>query len=684
MNSYIVKLLQVLLSNHGQIEISSIMKELGITKRMFLYYRKQLNEYLLHSQLPQVLIKNDIIFLEDIDNKNLMNLLISEVPLEAYILNAEERQDCILIEIGISECPVKLESLIESFHVSRNTIINDLANIKKYLATVSVRLLNNSKSGYYLDGDELLIRYLIMNAYHKRDNMYIDEYKKKTLLTHLPYYGVNDSQAIEKVQEILIESEHLANENFIFLALPDLSQTMLLMYMRSAKARVYLQIEHGLEKNRRMLNFIIEKISDLHMMMDEEQTTYLYLILQAAKISSMDEWEYEEEVITLAQSIIQEFEAVSQVDIAYQKQLVDMFLLHVKSMYYRTRYKIKITDFQEIGTEEHQGFYYITQNVMNNISQRFNLFVDQDEIRFLSYYFSCLEHKQRITDESKIENIVVVCVSGLGSSVYLKHQLTKLFENVIPVIISDIRNMNNRVSEYTKLIVTTMDLDDKFCKGKSIIKVNTLLTQANKRELLEWFLNDNIQNKETMIVHDVIDIIKSYTIIQNQEKLFQQLNQYFYAETHSRKELQLQDVIAPQYICIYDKVNSWKDMIYLAGAPLLQANLIKKTYLDDIVNVIEQYGLYCECLNGILVAHAKPDHNVVQPILSLAVFHQPLVIDKWQKTITGVFILGVIDKESHAHAFSQLITTLSQAELYRHLHEFTSVQELYSKLIEVD
>lgn len=681
MNSYIVKIMQLLLSNNKQIELSFMIKELGITKRMFLYYQKQLNEYLADAQLPLVQLENDQLSITITETKDIMEDLLNAVPLKNYILNAEERQDCILIEIGVSTHPIKLEYLIDTFQVSRNTIIHDLASIKKDVAEYHILLTSKQKSGYFLDGDEWMIRYLLLKAYHQRNHAYIDAYKKKILFTQLKYYGVNEENLIQKVQSILVESEHLVNENFLFLVLPDLSQTILLMYMRSIKVDVSLEIDELLEKNKQMLDFIIMKFKDLNIEWKKNEISYLYVILQAAKISSMDELAYEEKVISLAQAIILEFEAVSQWNLSYQKNLFDMFLLHIKSMYYRTKYKIKITNFQEIGMNELQGFYYITSNVMKNIGEKFQLFVDDDEIRFLSYYFSCLENPQALEKTQVDEHIVVVCVSGLGSSVYLKYQLTKLFENMIPIVISDIRNMEHIVNEHTKLIVTTIDINDKYVKGKNIKKVNTILTQANKRELLEWFLNDNIQNKENMIVHDVIDIIKSYTIIQNQEKLFQQLNQYFYAETNIHKELQLQDLIIPKYIRIYDKAETWKQMIAMAGEPLLEEQIIKQSYLDDIVSVIDTYGLYCECVNGVLVAHAKPNQNVVRPVLSLAVFHQPFWIEKWQKEISAVFVLGVTDKEAHVNAFAQLITTLSQDELYKRLSQFTSVEELYINLI---
>lgn len=682
MNTYIIQILEILLSNNGKADIPSVIAQLKITKRMFLYYRKQLNEYLLQSKLPQTRMEDDIVCMEVSDSIHVIHTLMAHIQIENYILNANERQECILIIIGIRKDPVVLEHLIDEFKISRNTMIHDLGMVKKYLASYGIKLLNRLKQGYYFEGDELLIRYVIMKAYHHRDNVYINAFKKQILLAQLQSYTTTNPFIIDRVQDILVASEQLGNETFIFLALQDLSQTILLMYMRGYHRSIPLDLDIILEKNKIMLEYIVKELRNIGIILNHSQAGYLCLILQAAKVSRMDKQEYEEAVVELAQAIISEFEAISQLNLFYQKEISDMFLLHVKSMYYRTKYKIKITDFQEAGTEENQGFYYITKKVMENVRKKFDLIVEEDEIRFLSYYFSCMEKNCRDEVEHTKENIVVICVSGLGSSVYLKYQLTKLFENSISILISDLRNMDNIINENTKLIVTTIDLERKQCKGKEIKKVNTVLTQLHKQELLEWFLNDAMYCKENMVVNDVIDIIKSYTIIQNQEKLFRHLNQYFIQEPKGGKELQLKDLLEERYVSIYDKAASWQEMIYLAGKSLVADDVIAMSYLHDIEVVIQQYGLYCECLNGILVAHAEPLQNVKRPVLSLAVFHQPLYVKAWNKEITSVFILGVVDKQSHGNAFSQLITNLSQNTLYKKLNEFTSANELFHAIID--
>lgn len=683
MNTYVVQILQMLLTNNGTVELSSAISQLKVTKRMFLYYQKQLNDYLSIARLSQVELKDDVLHMKIEKAEEVVDKLMHTVEIDQYILNAIERQECILIKIGICESPILLEQLIEDFTVSKNTMISDITALKKYLEKYNIKLLNRAKHGYYFEGDEDMIRYIIMKAFHHRSNFYIDKVKKRMVVEHLqPYVHMENEDIIDKVQDILVASEKMGHENFIFLALPDLSQTILLMYLRDKKQHMSLQIDTIHEKNRNMLSFIVEQLKNINIVISKGQTEYLYLILQAAKVSSLDRQEYDREVLALAEAIILEFEAISQLHLFYQKELSAMFLLHIKSMYYRTKYKIKITEFQELGVEQNQGFYYLTKKVMEKVSKKFDLLVDEDEVCFLSFYFSCMEKQQLHEIQEVKEHIIVVCVSGFGSSVYVKYQLSKLFENFIAIKICDVRNLGSNLDEYTKMIVTTVPLDGIECNGKSVKKVNTVLTRQNKQELLEWFLNDSLHCKGNGVVQDVFDIIKSYTVIQDHEKLFQHLHEYFRQDGEIEKNLHLKDLLASSDIHIYEHADSWQQMIRYAGESLVVNGVIKESYLDDILCVINEYGLYCECLNGVLVAHAQPHGNVKHPVLGLAAFREALFVERWNKEISAVFVLGVVDKESHANAFAQLITNLSKNELYRRLGRFDSTQALYNEILE--
>lgn len=350
--------------------------------------------------------------------------------------------------------------------------------------------------------------------------------------------------------------------------------------------------------------------------------------------------------------------------------------------YFRTKHKIKITNFSDTAISGLYGFYCIAKKVLAKVQSKYALTYDDDEVKFLSYYFASLEYaNEPSTDE--MGNIVIVCVAGLGSSMYLKSQCLKIFDNAFTITISDLKNLNDNMNEDTKLIVSTINIDSSLRHGVPLKRVHPVLTDKEKQELTEWFFMNRFSlNKESEVIRDVMDIIKECTVIKDQQKLFHELNHYF-NPVKETPLLHLKDIFNANSIRSLSNLESLEQFIYEAGKPLLDSSMIQKSYLDNIINVLNQHGSYCECFDGILVAHAVPENDVQSPCLSLGFIKDGFVVPRWKnKVIRAIFILGVTDTESHGNAFSELIRNLTKDNLYQQINEFEDCQLLYNRIIE--
>lgn len=192
MNMFTVQILQILLKS-GSVRLQTLMDQSGTHRRMVLYYQKQLNDYLQKKILAARFFQDDALFLASSDMQKIPEIL-EALDLNQYYLEASERQECILLKIGISGKPQFLEALTEEFHVSRRTLTNDLICIKEQLIQHNIHLLSRQKQGYYLSGDEWMIRYLLLSAYHRRTNLCIDRIKKNLLLEAYQYYCAEAAQ----------------------------------------------------------------------------------------------------------------------------------------------------------------------------------------------------------------------------------------------------------------------------------------------------------------------------------------------------------------------------------------------------------------------------------------------------------------------------------------------------------
>lgn len=681
MNMFTVQILQMLIKN-GKVEIQEVLKQLNLTRRMALYYQKQLNDFLLAMELGQTEIREEILYLETTDVQKIISTM-EELDLCYYYPEAKERQECILIKIGISKRPQFLEGFVEEFHVSRRTLTNDLICLKEYLQEYGIQLLSKQKQGYYLEGDELTIRYLLLSAYHHRDNICIDHIKKGFLLeTYQDYCSEKISDSVfEQIRQILLKSETYCKEKFVYFSLPDLAQSILMICLRGKKNNIELQAEEE-QTFAATIDYVEKELEKLGLKLDEKERQYFGMVLQSAKISNCENGYFEESIERLIEDIITEFKRVSGLNLLRSMELFAMFKIHVRSMYYRTKYRIKITDFFDEASDIDRTFFYWTKQVMEKVGEKYGLLLDDGEIQFMSYYFFCMSRQNETLSPEIKEKIVIVCVSGLGSSVYIRYQVSKLLERSFAVVISDLRNLEKVLDQNTRLIISTLDIAREYCKGIRVIKVSTILSPQNKKELIDWLLHEDVYIRNNGMVSDVIDIIKEHAVIQEQEKLFLRLNNYFQTEHLWEKELGLADLLCPEYIQIIEKAESWKDGLQKASAPLLKAEVIHESYVMDMKAVIQEYGPYCEFLNGMLLAHAESKNNVIRPVISLAVFRNPIIVKEWEKEISAIFVLGIVEQASHAAALSELVTNLSMNEKYKSLHKLGSTDEIYKALLE--
>ena len=682
MNTFVVRMLQMLLNN-GKTDIQDVLKQLGLTKRMALYYQKRLNDFLQAAGMGETQLRDEVLYLENCDPEA-VRLLLEDMDLNQYDLETKERQECILLKIGIFPMPQFLERFAEEFRVSRRTLSNDLLLLKEYLQEYGITLSNRQKQGYYLEGDELTIRYLLQTAFHHRDNICIDRIKREILTgayeTSCPQRPVEN--IFEKLQQILLDSEVYKKEEFVFFSLPDLVQTVLLVYLRGKKQLIHFDDREVEQMSFGGLSYVEEELKKLYMELEGQERSYFGLVLQSAKISNAENGDCESVVKELALDIAAEFKRVSGLNLLNSAELFEMFVLHVRSMYYRTKYRIKVTNFDAYLAEVDKAYLYMTRQVMDKSSRKYGLMVDDGELQFISYYFFCMGRLHETPNGSEQEKIVIVCVSGLGSSVYIRYQISRLLEHSFSIVISDLRSLQRVLDGKTRLIISTMDIKPEYTKNIRCIQVSTVLTQEDKHALIDWLLQEEVYLKNNEAVSDILDIIKNHAVIQDQEKLFRRLNKYFRPESSGERNPGLADLLRPEFVRICEGAADWQAGVCKAAEPLLFSGWIQESYVKDTVAVIEEYGTYCEFFGGMLLAHAEPHENVSRPGISVAVFKEPIRVERWEKEITTIFVLAVVDQFSHATALSELVSNLSRVERYKRLSCLESAEEVYVTLLE--
>ncbi|MBP2622165.1 BglG family transcription antiterminator [Streptococcus panodentis] len=148
--------------------IMTISRELGQSRRKIYYHLEKINDAL-EGYGEEIVSQPRVGILLTEKQKELCRELLRHVDSRSYIMSARERMQLISLCICASKERVTIEKLMDLTEVSRNTVLNDLNEIRHQLTTeqYQVSLYSTKARGYYLDCHPLnKIQYVHSLLYH--------------------------------------------------------------------------------------------------------------------------------------------------------------------------------------------------------------------------------------------------------------------------------------------------------------------------------------------------------------------------------------------------------------------------------------------------------------------------------------------------------------------------------------
>lgn len=116
------------------------------------------------------------------------------------------------------------------------------------------------------------------------------------------------------------------------------------------------------------------------------------------------------------------------------------------------------------------------------------------------------------------------------------------------------------------------------------------------------------------------------------------------------------------YIQLNVNVDNWKDAIRLSAKPLLEKDIIKEKYIDNMIEGVEEMGPYIALDQGIALAHARPDESVNDIGLSFMTIKNDLELGCDFDPIKLMICLSAKDSDSHIDLIMELSSVLCDKE----------------------
>lgn len=640
MNSITYNVLEWLKEAGGEADLYQVCEDLGISKRILSYNLEKLNYLFEKESLPAIAIENGNLKLAGADEEDYLHM--RQVVCDSYVLSRRERKALILYQCALLNRFSNIDLLARWLDVSRSTLITEMTELKSDLAKAQVSL-KSVKNGYMLAGEEVQVRYILMTAYYDAIIAIPGEVKQRYIEDDMDV--CNDITGV--LEQSVWESEKMTGGNYSSDAIREIVRYCNLIYLRNRqKATAAGQPELEKLPEYRAADFMIQGFRKNGIEIDERETGYLALILLSTRLNEREAGKLEKEIQDILDDLIGEFEKMGLISFDRNMELYRMLAIHVRAMYYRVRYRIKIHNpFTYQIVENYYGIFSVTRKVADQLEEKYGLKFSVEEVAYLSIYIGGFLKAENQDTDLKKKKILLLCGSGLGTSYLLKQQIAGLLGDSYRYVIKDLRSFRKEdLAEYAMVLSTV----ETRVSSPNLIKVDSLMTTCQKERLLNWKLEE-IRSDESNPMNRIINIIERYTTIQDTENLLKDLRQHVKQDDGI---LHLKDVIRRDYIQIADREMELEEGIRFSCEPLIQDGAIQAHYTTAIMSMIEQYGLYFEYVPGMLLAHANAPEDVNRLGISLAVFPQPLKYEG--KELRYVFTLATPDHKSHAAALDEL------------------------------
>ena len=442
MNTRALSIIKILLNSVEPVSSLALSQEIGCSTKTIQNEIKEINKELKNCEIVSIRgigykIEGN---LDDIDIKNSDLYDYDRVE---YIIKK-------IINISSTDKDtIKLEDLADSMYVSLSTVKNDLKEVKKILNEYNLKISSKHKQGICIEASEEDIIKFIINYSNKVDNS----------LNIKDFLNNNIIENLFSIKKILLDT--LNYENMI---LTDNEFKNIVNYIS-----IYLS-----RNNTNQIDFIKEYIK---------------------KYKSKKEKPISEDEQLLIRKAIKEFcrdlNIATSINLSHDKVFEECLFNHICNLYKRADLGInqyEITD-GEIKLKYPFAFE-LGKIAKKTIEKNLNMEISEDEVENIALHIGGALERIDKRDEKKVYKTIIVCTSGVGTSMLIKSKLENIFKGkleiikVIPSYLIDYVNVLD-----IDFVISTVEVN---LENVNVIKVSPMLTDKEIKLIEKYIETENV------------------------------------------------------------------------------------------------------------------------------------------------------------------------------------------------
>lgn len=427
-NSY--DLLSYLIKLEEPETVMSISKVLNQSRRKVYYHLDKINEAL-PPEIPKIISYPRIGILLSSQQKAACRTLLADLDDYTYVMSIQERMLLSITYIAIAKDRVTIEKLMQINAVSRNTILNDLNELRQRLSfePYSIKLQATKSKGYYLDCHPLSkIQYLnklLHTIYTDSNPNFIAMMRDKLRdFADLSSYFSDDISSfirgeLQVSQALLGKKINSQDIRFMVATLPyqllsyqnlglsEREQRDLLSEFSPIKERKEYEIARHLNENLKR---------EFHIELDEIETSLIAVLLLSYRKDRdmhLESHDYDDMRRVLSY-FIDAFELDYHVCFKHKQLLLNQLLTHCKALLFRKAYGIVSNNpLTDQIKDKYADLFAMTKVCLSILENAWSIKMNDDDIAYITIHIGGeLVHSE--TKPTPPAVLTLVCDEGIG------------------------------------------------------------------------------------------------------------------------------------------------------------------------------------------------------------------------------------------------------------------------------
>lgn len=685
-------LLSILYRADIYITQTQILSELSISRRTMFNRIEECNKALAQVGMDKIIStpKMGYTLTQDCRQKlSEYNVISEDVDLSSLGNNQINRVEQIIVLLLMDSKGLSINKLSEQFSVSRNTIIHDF---KKIAADFPELTVQNTSTGKILMTDEYVVREFILKQLQNKSEVF--------------FHWIEGLQVVKGFD--FGDMQRTVNMKFTGTSMDILNAFVVASFYRISIGKTIINAKvkdqlipyiYTVQKYFELL-FNENKFS-LNRAQLNEETKMLAKITVCLPMIIDGNVNKRSELYKKMQTITDEmiFKYENLIGEKFNTEAFwGLLTNHVVTAFFRVAFDVPFESNEiELIKKNYPKLIGYTAISCAPLEEYLNQKLPENEVALICLYFGAAE--QNLESESvkdlfipeKIKtsaeaDALIVCSSGIGTSVMLLHELSKSFPMIQFSSSLEIGELNDVLTLKNKaqLVITTVPIDSNDI-GIPVVKVTPVLSENDYDRV-----RTELRKKFPSLFHDTNDnidalmgAIAKYANINDEEGLRNTLIDYMNPKindnqpTISDNTLSINDVIDETKVRIIDDSSDTWETVVKSGCELLGSAVETTKYCNKIIQLVNQYGPYMLIHKKIMLAHAGVKDGVNSVGLSAILSRRPIEIDvkNQVENISLFLVLSPGANKEHDYILEQLIDLVRDDKRLELLLQSKTAQE---------